>query len=189
MGGRLTGWECERRLNPLHPSADVPALVLGQADFTIEEARRCVCDTEIRTLTELRCLDKMISYAISFFGMSSESPKLTTCRFKLPLAYNDGKPVDEARREVILDRIFVVFGGWTDEGVERGAYRRSDTGQKQVEHTLKIRVDVNGPQEVERLREMVSEIGGELDQETMHFEVSTGSHVELVPSKKKGDRS
>jgi hypothetical protein len=118
--------------------------------------------------------------------MDSPVPKLTPCRFKLPLTYNDGQPVTEDRRDEVLERLFVEFGGYTIEGVEEGAYRREDTGQKQVEKLLKVCVAVQRESGVERLREMVSEIGGELDQESMYFEVSTRSDVQMVPSKKGG---
>lgn len=120
--------------------------------------------------------------------MDSTTPQLILCRFKLPLAYNDGQPVEEERREAFLDRIYVEFGGLNDEGVERGMYRRADTGEKQVEWMRKVSVGVPGEEGVAKLRQMVAEIGGELDQECMYFEVAAASVVELVPSTKKGDR-
>lgn len=120
--------------------------------------------------------------------MSSDSPKLTPCIFLLPLAYNDGEPVAPARQDDLLDKIFVEFGGYSIEGRVKGAYRRQDTGEKQVEEFLKVKVAVDGAQAVERLKQLVMEIGGELEQESMYFEVSSGSSVELLPSQKKGDR-
>lgn len=118
--------------------------------------------------------------------MDSTPHKLTPCTFKLPLAYNDGQPVEEDRLSEFLDRIYVEFNGHTIEGKEKGTYRREDNGQKQVEVMLKVCVAVDGEAEIKRLRDMVAQIGGELDQETMYFEVLTGSVVELVPSKKGG---
>jgi hypothetical protein len=121
--------------------------------------------------------------------MSSKSPKkLTPCSFLLPLALNDGTPVDEERQEQLLEKIFVEFGGWNIDGRQKGAYRREDTGEKQVEEMLKVKVAVDGPKAIERLKQLVIEIGGELVQESMYFEVSTGSSVELLPSQKKGAR-
>ncbi|MGC4031486.1 MAG: hypothetical protein QM754_07090 [Tepidisphaeraceae bacterium] len=120
--------------------------------------------------------------------MDSPSIKLTPCRFKIPLAYNDGTPVEEDRLDAMLDQLYIEFGGSTVEGTEKGTYRRDDTGEKQVEYMLKVCVGVEGEKGVDRLRQMVSEIGGELDQESMYFEVSTGSVIELIPSQKKGDR-
>ena len=117
--------------------------------------------------------------------MSSISPKLTPCVFLLPLAYNDGTPVQPERQEQLLEAIFVEFGGYTIEGKVKGAYRRQDTGEKQVEELLKVKVSVEGAAAVERLKQLVSEIGGELDQESMYFEVSSGSSAELLPSQKK----
>jgi hypothetical protein len=120
--------------------------------------------------------------------MDSPSRKLTPCHFKLPLADNDGQAVAEELREELLDRVWVEFGGYTIEGVEEGAYRRQDTGKKQVEKLLRVAVAVEGEAGVNRLREIVSEIGGRLHQECMYFEVSVGSVGQLVPSKKKGGR-
>ena len=119
---------------------------------------------------------------------TARSPSLVRCSFKLPLAYNDGQTVEEARREELLDLVFVEFGGWTEEGVERGAYRQQGTGKKHVEYLMKIGVAVADAAAVDRLRDLVARIGGELGQECMYFEVSTGTSVELVPSAKKGGR-
>lgn len=119
--------------------------------------------------------------------MDSKSPALIPCTFKLPLAYNDGRPVEEELRDEFLERLFVMFGGWNIEGTEIGAYQRKDTGKKQVEATLKVTVAVEAEQ-ISVLRRMVAEIGGDLDQESMYFEVVAGSIVELVPSEKKGER-
>src|SRR4051812_23521590 len=121
----------------------------------------------------------MILQIVSSSGMERASPGLTPCHFKLPLAYNDGQPVAEDLREELLDRVWVEFGAYTIEGVEEGAYRREDTGKKQVEKLLRVAVAVDGEAGVNRLRELVSEIGGRLDQECMYFEVSVGSVSEL----------
>lgn len=120
--------------------------------------------------------------------MDSKTPKLIPCSFLVPLAYNDGRPVEEQRREQFLEDIFIEFGAYYVDGTKPGAYRRADTGEKQAEVFLKVCVSVNGPEEVKRLRELVARIGGELDQESMYFEVSDGTTAELVPSQKKGDR-
>jgi hypothetical protein len=120
--------------------------------------------------------------------MDSSTKSLIPCTFFLPLAYNDGQPVEQERLEALLDAVFVEFGGYTREGKQQGAYRRQDDGSKQVEFTEKIRVAVEGQEGVAKLKAMVAEIGSELGQECMYFEVSAGSTVELVPSKKKGGR-
>ncbi len=114
-------------------------------------------------------------------------PKLIPCSFFLPLAYND-EPVEPERREQFLDDVFIEFGAYYIDGTKSGAYRRADTGQKQAETFLKVCVSVNGRDEVDRLRELVARIGGELDQESMYFEVSEGTTAQLVPGKKKGGR-
>jgi hypothetical protein len=118
--------------------------------------------------------------------MDSATPKLIPCTFKLPLSYNDGQPVAEERRNELLDLVYAEFGGWTIAGEERGAYRREDTGEKQVERLIKVSVAVPGIEGVNRLRDLVARIGGELGQERMYFEVSIDSTVELIKTKKGG---
>src|SRR4051794_21899810 len=113
--------------------------------------------------------------------MDSQNPNLVPCTFLIPLAYNDGQPVEQERREGIEDRLFVEFGGCTTEGEVKGTYRREDTGQKQVERLLKVRVAVPGQEGVDRLRRLIAQIGGELEQECMYLEVSVETVAELVP--------
>ena len=87
-------------------------------------------------------------------------------------------------REKIEDAIFVEFGGWRITDTRRGGYLRTDTGQKQVEITQRIRVDVmGGEKQINKLREMVREFGVWLDQESMHFEVNYGAKVEILNTK------
>jgi hypothetical protein len=114
------------------------------------------------------------------------SPELVPCSFLIPLAYNDGRPVELERREKFEDRIFIEFGGYQVEGEITGAYRRSDNGQRQIETMVKMRVSVLGKDGIERLRQLIAEIGGELDQECMYLEVAAGTVAELVTSRKKG---
>lgn len=118
--------------------------------------------------------------------MASATPKLTPCYFLLPLTYNDGSRVEKQARDRIEESLFVEFGGFRIEDTRRGAYRREDTGQKQVEITQRIRVDVAGTEGIERLRVLVVTFGEWLGQEAMHFEVATGSEVEILPIAKPG---
>jgi hypothetical protein len=114
---------------------------------------------------------------------------MTPCYILVPLTYNDGTRVEGELHDDILDRIWVAFGGYRIEGTRRGAYRRQDTGKKQVEITQRICVTVDGETGIEQLRAMVSDIATILGQETMYFEVARGSTVEFVePSKKGGKR-
>jgi hypothetical protein len=110
----------------------------------------------------------------------------TPCSILLPLAYNDGTPVAEDEMESIKDQIFVEFGAYTVEGVKEGAYRREDTGEKQVEHMLEIKVAVPGQEGVQQLRELLAGLAKRLDQESMYLEIRTGATVELVGQKQKG---
>ena len=127
----------------------------------------------------------MLLMALAGGSISCTAPssnRMIPCSFKLPLAYNDGRPLEDSRHEEILDRIFSKFDGYTIEGTETGAYRREDTGTKQVEQMLKVNVAVHGEAGVRELRTMVRIIGWELDQEAMYFEVDKGNSVEIVPS-------
>ena len=108
------------------------------------------------------------------------------CYVLIPLCYNDGSRVQKEVRDEILDRIWIEFGGYRHEGTRRGAYRRRDNGQKQVEFTQRVCVVVDGEDGVQALRGMVAVLGEMLGQETMYFEVASGSSVELVEPAKKG---
>src|SRR5689334_20662725 len=99
------------------------------------------------------------------------TPPRTPCSILLPLAYNDRSPVAEEQMDRMKDRIFVEFGGYKIEGVKEGAYRREDTGQKQVEHLLELTVAVPGDRGVQRLREIVEEFAEQLGQESMYLEI------------------
>jgi hypothetical protein len=111
---------------------------------------------------------------------------MTPCYVLIPLAYNDGTRVEKEIREKILDEFFIEFNGYTIDGIKRGAYRRHDTGEKQVEVTQRICVLVDGEEGVRKLRALLADIGRLLGQEFMYFEVATGSTVEFVPPSQKG---
>ncbi len=111
------------------------------------------------------------------------------CYVLIPLTYNDGTRVEKEVREDILDGIWIEFGGWRHEGTRRGAYKRRDTGEKQVEITQRVLISVDDEDGVRKLREAVSKIGALLGQESMYFEVARGSTVEFVSSPEKGGQS
>jgi len=116
------------------------------------------------------------------------STPLVPCSILIPLAYNDGTLVNEQTMEEIKDEIFILFGGYTVEGVKEGAYRREDTGAKQVEKHLAIKVAVPGDEGVEQLRRVLEQVGDRLGQEAMYLEIHVGSKVELISTRKKGGR-
>lgn len=110
------------------------------------------------------------------------------CYVLLPLTFNDGSSVPDAMIAAFEHRFFAEFGGSTVEGTVTGTYRMQDTGTKQVEKLLKVKVAVEGEEGVAALREIVAEIGHDLGQECMYFEVQRGSNVEFVSPKKGGSK-
>ena len=96
----------------------------------------------------------------------------------VPLAYNDGTPVQE---EIVLEfeeQLFLLGGGFTEEGTVRGAYRMAD-GKKQIDHSALYWIWI--PEDsYSELKEIVSRLGGKLGQETMYLE-RTGATLDLVP--------
>jgi hypothetical protein len=124
----------------------------------------------------------MMVLPLGSISCTHHQPNLIPCSFKVPLNYNDGIPIPESTREGLLDGIYESFGGYTITGTETGAYRRSDTGQKQVEPMLNVVVVVEGRSGVDQLRRQVRQIGAELGQESMYFQISNRDSVEFVES-------
>ena len=88
------------------------------------------------------------------------------CSFNVPIAYNDGRPVEP---EVIGDleaELDAVFFGFTIEGERTGVWR----GQREVSAWYTVYVL---PQEIDTLRQIVRKLGSRLGQAQMAFEVGT----------------
>jgi hypothetical protein len=99
-------------------------------------------------------------------------PKLYPCTFLVPLAYNDGKPVDPAMFADIRRALDRQFGGYRVLGRQEGSWFG------QVEESVAMLVAV--PEErIEELRQAVKAIGKALGQKQMCFEKGNPS-VELL---------
>jgi hypothetical protein len=97
----------------------------------------------------------------------------------VPLTYNDGSPVAE---EIVLkfeEQVFRISGGFTVAGTVRGAYLMMD-GKKQIDHSLQYWIWLK-EEEYDNLRSIVSELGGQLGQESMYLE-RAGASLEFVPA-------
>ena len=99
----------------------------------------------------------------------------------LPLNFNDGNDVPRELHEEILEKLFVLAGGYYIAGEGEGAYRMG-SGQKQVDRVIEVWVVV-AEDDIPELRELVAEIGALLDQESMYFERAGGTVSFVPPSK------
>lgn len=101
------------------------------------------------------------------------NPTHCVCRFRLPLAYNDGREVEPE----VLAEIFLVlrtqFGGYTPLGESRGDWHG------QTEPSVGIEVAVL-PNRIDEFREVVYAIGKRLRQIEMYFEASAVPTVEFM---------
>jgi len=96
----------------------------------------------------------------------------------VPLAHNDGTPVPAETILEFEEQLFLLGGGFSVAGTVRGAYRMAD-GKKQIDDSLPYWIWIDDGQ-YEKLRSIVSELGGKLGQEKMYLERSGGS-LDLVP--------
>lgn len=103
---------------------------------------------------------------------------LHPCVFHVPEFYNDGKPVEKAKVRQILKALDRQFQGYRILGTELGSW------MGQEERMLAIKVAV--PRErLDELRAVVVEIGKDLGQKQMYFEVGPpGVELLKVPAGK-----
>ena len=101
---------------------------------------------------------------------------LYPCVFLVPLAYNDAKPVEKSKIHQISKVIDRQFGGFRILATELGSW------MGQEERMMPIRVVV--PKErIDELKVVVVEIGRDLGQKQMYFEVGyPGVELLKVPS-------
>ncbi len=104
---------------------------------------------------------------------------MVKCTLYLPAYDNDGNHFPPGTLDAVLAALYDRFGGYTDHGSIHGAYKMDDARQA-IDRLVHIDVCCE-PAGVEDLREMVSQFGRELKQESMYFEVSL-SNVEFVRS-------
>ena len=99
----------------------------------------------------------------------------------IPLADNDGTPFGESRIDEILDTLANQFQGCSTDGKVDG--RSVDDGRRHRDVSLRVTIVCNK----ERLSEVqakVIEIGQELGQLTMYFEVRDYDGVQFLSAKR-----
>lgn len=103
--------------------------------------------------------------------------KITTL---LPLADNEGQPFETGKIDAILRGLAVQFNGCSTDGRVDG--RSVDHGIEH--HDVSLRVTVACAKErLEELRQRVIEIGRELGQSSMYFEVRDYDGVQVLSTK------
>jgi hypothetical protein len=105
------------------------------------------------------------------------------CILLIPLARNDGSPVGQRELRDILNRLLTEFGGYTVAGEVQGGWR-SPSGQIYQERNTQVWVVLEGHQ-LPALRQLVRDIGRQLDQEAMYLEVAQGNVEILTVSRRR----
>jgi len=106
--------------------------------------------------------------------LESETMKITTL---IPTSLNDGTPVPASRIVGISTEFANEFGGCTTSPGHSGMWVESGT----VYSDNLIKMDIVCDREdLERIREMVIEIGHELQQLAMYFEVRDYDGVQIL---------
>ena len=100
----------------------------------------------------------------------------------IPLHRNDGSAVPESEREEILTRLAEQFGSATIEGKVIG-YRYEPTGRGHYrEENLKVTIACEWRRYAEAER-AVRDIGHQLGQDEMYFEVRHVDGIRFLPTK------
>ena len=102
--------------------------------------------------------------------------KITTL---LPLTDNDGKTFPAARIDTILRSLAVQFNGGSTDGKVDG--RSVDAGIEHHDESLRVTI-VCAKDRLEELRKRVIEIGRDLGQSSMYFEVRDYDGVQFLPT-------
>lgn len=97
----------------------------------------------------------------------------------IPLARNDGSPVEEAEQEEILNKLSRTFGRLTVEGTVTGIWRDEKAGKAYRDQSLKVAIGCpwNRASEFEAL---MREIGKQLGQKGMFIEVRSGTGIQTL---------
>ncbi|TWT58917.1 hypothetical protein KOR42_23040 [Thalassoglobus neptunius] len=88
----------------------------------------------------------------------------------IPIHRNDGSPVSPEELQEISRKVWERFGGATLEGRVEGHWVDEQDGQHYQDTSLKLTV-VSEPERLPELEQLVREIGRQLDQKAMYFEV------------------
>jgi hypothetical protein len=102
----------------------------------------------------------------------------------IPLKYNDGRAVPSGILRRMRNEIYALFGGLTQAGTVRGAYRMRD-GTKKEDESLEIWIGIRET-EIPDLKDLVARFGAELGQESMYLE-RTGGTIDFIPPIHEGE--
>ena len=97
---------------------------------------------------------------------------------RIPTHFNDGSPVAQSLMNSILVDIHTTFGGYTLEGPAQGAWV-DDDGNVYQETSFRLEVACQRGRYLE-CRDKVIEIGRQLKQKAMYFEVRYVDGVEII---------
>jgi hypothetical protein len=102
----------------------------------------------------------------------------------IPLKYNDGQAVPQEVFKRMRNEIYALFGGLTQAGTVKGAYRMRD-GTKKEDESLEVWIGIR-EEEIPELKNLVARFGAELGQESMYLE-RTGGTIDFVPPIHEGE--
>lgn len=94
--------------------------------------------------------------------------KWKKCLFLIPTSYNDGTEVPPEVMDSILSELYLVFDGYSIDGVTKGAWKMKD-GARVENHSLKIWI-VMSEEKVAVIRKLVRKYAKVLRQESIYFE-------------------
>lgn len=94
---------------------------------------------------------------------------------RLPTHRNDGSKVSRRELRAILTRVRDAFGGYTLEGPFQGAWVADDGGVYE-ETSYRLEVVVR-PKQLADARAMFADIGRQLGQRAIYFEVRDGGEI------------
>ncbi len=95
----------------------------------------------------------------------------------LPLADNHGTPFSEGKIEAILNSLVSQFHGCSTDGTVDG--RSLDAGHRHRDVSLRVTI-VCDRERLEEIRERIAEVGRELGQISMYFEVRDYDGVQFI---------
>jgi hypothetical protein len=103
-----------------------------------------------------------------------EKVKFTTL---IPTRRNDGSAVSKTEMTAILQKFWMTFGALTDEGKTNGVWQ--DGGKVFRDECLKIVVSCDN-ERLEEAKALVIEVGRQLGQLAMYFEVAYYDGVQIL---------
>ena len=101
----------------------------------------------------------------------------------IPTHYNDGNVVPEQQLQGYIDALAVQFGGCSDEGITKGQWIDPDDAMLYRDECKRVSVVCDNSM-LDEARDAVIQIGKELGQRAMYFEVRDydGVHILEMPA-------